>query len=85
MKFDAAKLGLSTGIIFGIVWIICSVFVVIVPTGMMQLSGMMIHGNMGNLGWTMNWAGFLFGLVMWSLLAGGLAGAIAALYNRLID
>ena len=85
MKVDAAKIGLSTGIVFGIVWIICSIFVVIVPAGMMQMSGMMIHGNLGNLGWTMNWAGFFVGLVAWSALAGVLVGATAALYNRLID
>ena len=85
MKVDAAKIGFSAGIVFGIVWIICSLFVSIVPAGMMQMSGMMVHGNLGHLGWTMNLTGFLVGLVAWTVLAGGLAGATAAIYNRLID
>ena len=85
MKLDTTKLGLSTGVAFGVVWVICSLLIVIAPNGVMQLTGYMLHSDLGNLGWTMSWAGFFAGLVAWSVLAGVLAWAAAAIYNRLID
>ncbi|HSR54943.1 MAG TPA: DUF5676 family membrane protein [Alphaproteobacteria bacterium] len=83
MKLDAVKLGIATAIIFAIVWVICSLLVVFAPGPMMQMSGHMLHADLGGLNWTMHWTGFLVGLVAWSLIAGVIVWAVAAMYNRL--
>lgn len=85
MKIDAVRLGVATGIVFGAAWALCSLLVFSMPFGMMRMSGMMVHADFGHMAWAMNWGGFVFGLVGWSILAGLLAWAIAALYNRLSD
>jgi hypothetical protein len=85
MKLDALKLGVATAIVFAIVWIICSILVVIIPGAMMQMSGHMLHADLGNQGWSMHWAGFFTGLVLWSVMPALLVWAIVGLYNRLVD
>lgn len=52
---------------------------------MMQMSGHMLHADLGNMGWTMHWVGFLTGLILWTLLPALLVTAIAAIYNRFVD
>jgi hypothetical protein len=85
MKLDAIKLGIATAIISAISWAICSLLVVSMPSGMMAMSGHMVHADLGHLGWTMTTTGFLVGLVAWSIISGVIVWAIAALYNRLLD
>lgn len=84
MKLDAIKLGFATAIIFALAWIICSLFVIIAPSGMMQMSGHMVHSNFEDMGWSLHWTGFFVGLVTWSVFSGLFVGAIAATYNRLL-
>ncbi len=84
MKLDAIKLGLATAIIAGVAWAICSLFVVMVPGGMMQMSGHMVHSNFTDMGWSLQWTGFFVGLVAWSLFSGLFVWAITATYNRLL-
>jgi hypothetical protein len=85
MALDAAKFGLATGIVFAAFWIVCSALIVVLPTGMMNISGSMVHGDFGGMGWSMNIAGFGAGLVAWSIAAGIVAWAVAAVYNKLLD
>lgn len=85
MKLDAIKLGLATAIVFGVAWIICSLFVIMAPAGMMQMSGHMVHSDFAGMGWSLHWTGFFVGLVMWSLFSGLFVSAIAATYNRLLS
>jgi len=84
MKLDATKFGLATGIVFAAVWLICSALVVAMPGMMMQMSGHAMHADFSGAHWTMTWIGFFVGLVIWSVLGGVLAWAIAAVYNRLL-
>lgn len=84
MKLDAQKFGLATGIVFAVVWLICSAFVVTMPGMMMQMSGHAMHADFSGAQWTMTGVGFVFGLVIWSVLGGLLAWAVAAVYNRLL-
>lgn len=84
MKLDAMKFGYATAIVFAVVWLICSALVVTLPNMMMQMSGHALHADMGTAHWTMTWAGFVIGLIIWSVLGGVLAWAIAAVYNRLL-
>jgi len=85
MKIDSTKFGLATGMVFAVSWLICSLFVAVLPRGMMQMSGHMVHADLGNMGWSMHWTGIVFGLFAWSIIAGLMAWAIAALYNRLVN
>ncbi len=84
MKLDALKLGLATGIVLAVVWVVCSILVVLMPLAMMQMGGHMLHADFGAARWTLHLSGFAFGLVLWSVLGGMLVWAVAAVYNRLI-
>lgn len=84
MKLDAFRLGVATAIVFAIVWIICSLLVVLLPNAMMQMSGHMLHADLGAARWSMHWAGFAIGLILWSLLPAVLVWAVVATYNRLL-
>ena len=84
LKLDSIKLGLATAIIFGAAWIICSLFVVLAPGQMMQMSGHMVHSNFESIGWSLHWTGFFVGLVTWSVFSGLFVWAITATYNRLL-
>lgn len=84
MKIDALKFGFATAIVFALAWLVCSLFVFSMPFGMMRMSGHMMHANLGHMSWALNWAGFIYGLVAWSLIAGFIAWAVASLYNRLV-
>jgi hypothetical protein len=84
MKLDAVKLGVATAIVFAVIWVICSILVVLSPGPMMQKSGHMLHADLGNQGWSMHWTGFFVGLVLWTLLPALLVWTIAAVYDRLI-
>lgn len=84
MKLDAMKLGLATGIVFAAIWVLCSLLVVLLPGTTMQMSGHMIHANLGGMSWTMTGVGFVVGLVLWTILPTLLVWAIAGVYNRLV-
>lgn len=84
MKIDASKFGLAAAIIFAAAWVICSMFVISVPTAMMQMSGHMVHADFGQMSWNLGWIAFAYGLVAWSLVAGIMGWGIAAIYNRLV-
>ena len=84
MKCDANKLFVATAVTFAVFWVVCAIFVTLLPGGMMGLSGHMVHMDLGGLGWSMTMTGFFVGLVAWSLLAGGIVWVMASLYNRLV-
>jgi len=84
MKLDAVRIGAATAIVFAVVWVICSLLVVFVPGVMMEMSGHMLHADLGNLNWTLRWTGFFVGLVAWTALSWVIAWAIAAVHNALL-
>ena len=84
MKIDAIKLGFATAAVFAVAWVICSLFILGMPGSMMQMTGDMVHADLSQMGWQLDFTGFAFGLLAWSLGAGLIAVAIAATYNRLI-
>ncbi len=81
---DALKFGLAVAIIFAAAWVICSLFVISMPTAMMQMSDHMVHVDFGEMSWNLGWIGFAYGLVAWSVVAGIMGWGIAAIYNRLV-
>jgi hypothetical protein len=84
MNIDANKLFVATVSIVAMVWIFCAALVILLPSGMMTMTGHMIHGNLQGMAWSMNATGFFVGLIIWSALAGVIVWLIAILYNKLI-
>lgn len=82
MELNEKSLGLSAAVSFATLWVICSAFVAISPSFMMGLSGHMIHAGLEGMNWTLTMSGFLYGLVLWSFLAGVSGWLIGYFYNR---
>ncbi len=83
MTLDPTKLFVAVAAAFAIAWVICAAFVIVLPAGMMTLSGHMIHTELEGMNWSMNMAGFFTGLIAWSALAGAIAWVSAIIYNRM--
>lgn len=83
MKLQTTNFALACALAALILWIICSLFVMLIPMGMMSLSGHMMHGDFSTLQWQLGMHGFFFGLIAWTITAGVLGWLIAAIYNKL--
>lgn len=84
MTLNEKALGLASASAAAVLWVICSVFVVGMPGGMMDMSGYMVHANFSEMSWEMTTTGFLYGLVIWSVLAGITGLLIGYFYNRFV-
>lgn len=83
MKINSLNFGLASAITAALLWVICSLFVWMIPGGMMNVSSDMMHMDMGRSGWMISPVGVLWGLIAWSLFAGIFAWLLATIYNRL--
>lgn len=84
MKINAIKFGMACAMSAAILWITCSVLVILMPSIMLSMSGDMLHMQLSDMGWHLTLIGAVKGLVAWFVLA-GLAGAmLAAIYNSLL-
>jgi hypothetical protein len=84
MKINPIKFGLACAVTFSLVWIVCSALVMLFPSGMMQMTGGMVHGDLSHLQWDMGISGIIMGLIGWAIVAGTTGGLIAFVYDRLI-
>lgn len=83
MKLDATKFGLAAVCTVAIIWVFCSLLVVMLPGVSMNMGGYMMHADFSGMSWHMGFTGFLLGLILWSLTAGIFAWLLATLYNAL--
>lgn len=83
MQLDPNRLALSFGGTTATLWTICSVFVALVPGQMMSMTGHMLHADASGFAWTMTGAGFLIGLICWTLWAAVAGWLIAWFYTLL--
>lgn len=83
MKLNPTALGFSLAIATAILWTVCSLIVTVVPGFAMDMTGHMMHANLGTMAWTMTVPGFVIGLVIWSVAACVTGWLIASCYNRL--
>lgn len=83
MKINALNIALASAITTAIVWIICSLLVWSMPGAMMNLSGNMMHMELGKVGWMLSPVGVIWGLFGWSLSVGIFAWILATIYNLL--
>ncbi len=84
MKLDAKKFGLASAAAFAVLWIICSILVMVMPMNMMGITGNMVHGDFSSLQWSMGIQGMCYGLIAWSFVAGVSGWLIAIIYNKLL-
>ncbi len=82
MKFNPTALAFSLAITTAILWTICSLIVAIVPGFAMDMTGHMMHSDLGAITWTMTITGFVIGLAIWSVSALVTGWLIATCYNR---
>ena len=83
MDLNSTKIGLAAACTAGVLWLICSVLVIMLPGEMMFMSGHMVHANLEDFSWTLTFTGFLVGLVAWSVIACVTGWLIATIYNFL--
>lgn len=83
MKLNALNFGVATAVAFAIVWIICFIFVWMLPTFSMSLFSDMMHSSDMNMQWHFGLYSFIVGLIAWSLCGGFTAWLIAVVYNKL--
>lgn len=82
MLLNPIKVGLAAAISFSLLWLLCSLFVLLAPAMMLSMSGAMMHMNLAGMGWHLTLAGVLTGLVGWFVLAGLGGWLLAVIYNR---
>ncbi|TNE60271.1 MAG: hypothetical protein EP340_00125 [Alphaproteobacteria bacterium] len=82
MKLDPNALALSAGITAFVLWLACSFFVFLVPVPMMNMTGSMMHADMGHMSWQLNASGFFVGLILWTALSALTGWLVATFYNR---
>ena len=83
MKINALNFALAGAITAAVLWLICSLFVWLMPGGMMNVTTNMMHVEMAKGGWTLTLAGVVWGMVGWSLFVGVFAWMSATIYNLL--
>jgi hypothetical protein len=82
MKLEPGALAIASGATALILWAVCSLLVIALPGMMMNMTGDMMHADMGGMSWSMGVSGFIIGLVLWTLLAALTGWLIATIYNR---
>ena len=83
MKLNANVFGLAAAVTVAVLWVICSLLVVLMPGMSMNLSGYMMHSDFSALQWDMHLTGFLGGLVVWMIFAYAFGWLMAMIYNRM--
>lgn len=84
MNLHAVKFGVACALGASILWIVCSILVMVVPSMMLSMSGDMLHMQLVDMGWHLTLSGVIKGLLGWFIAAGVVGWLIAAIYNRLI-
>ncbi|MGD8325438.1 MAG: DUF5676 family membrane protein [Sphingomonadales bacterium] len=82
MKIDELAFAKALALTSAILWIICAAIVAVLPDMMMSMTGDMMHMDLSDRAWALDWTGFLIGLVLWSVIAGIFGWLIASFYNR---
>ncbi len=83
MILNAFKFGIASAITAATLWLICSVFVMVMPVMMLSMSGDMLHMQLDDMGWHMTLAGVIKGLVAWFIVTGFAGWLLASIYNRM--
>ena len=83
MPLNAFKFGMASAITAAILWLACSLLVMLMPSMMLSMSGEMVHMQQNEMGRHLTLTGVVIGLVAWFVVAGIAGWLLAAIYNRL--
>jgi hypothetical protein len=84
MKLNPIMFGIASAIATAMLWVVCSLLVVLLPEFMTHMTAGMMHDDTASMALTMTWPGFLWGLVAWVVCAGVAGWLLAMIYNRLL-
>ncbi len=83
MNINSTKFGIASGLTASILWLICSVIVMVAPAMMLSVTGDMMHMQFNGMGWNLTLYGVCIGLIAWFAVAGISAWLLATIYNKL--
>lgn len=83
MTLNAFKFGMASAITAAILWLACSLLVMLIPSMMLSMSGEMVHMQLNDMGWHLTLMGVVIGLVAWFVAVGISGWLLATIYNRL--
>ncbi|MFT5452781.1 MAG: hypothetical protein ACI9N9_002279 [Enterobacterales bacterium] len=84
MKLNPITLGIASAITTAVLWVICSLLVVLLPGFMTHMTAGMMHDAVASISLTMTWLGFIYGLICWVISAAIAAWLLAIVYNQLL-
>ena len=82
MKLDENAFAIASGSTAGVLWIICSLIVIMLPGPMSQMGSHMTHGDMSAMTWSLSLPGVILGLIGWVVFAALTGWLFAFFYNR---
>ena len=82
-KSRPRRLGLATGLAMGIAWVICVIFVALVPGPTLALFGWMLHFDLSPFVWALDVTGVIVGGLAWVVFSGLFVWLTAAIYEAL--
>lgn len=85
MQLNEAKFGIACAITAALLWALCSILVLALPSLMLSVTGSMVHMQLQDMEWHLNLAGALVGLLAWVIAAGFSGWSLASVYNRLMN
>ena len=83
MNLNATKFGLAAASAVLVIWLFCSLIVLMSPGMSMNMGGYMMHSDFSGMAWHLGFSGFLYGGILWAVSAGVFAWLMAAIYNKL--
>lgn len=81
MKLNEKAFALACATAFAVVWVVCSVLVMVMPEMMSNMTSKMLHTDWQIMGWHMSITSVILGGILWALLAGITGWLIAKIYN----
>ena len=82
MKLSPMALAIASAVAIAIIWTLCSLLVLTLPTMMSGMTGHMIHAHLESFTWMLTLTGYLIGLIAWSAWAAVTGWLIAVIYNK---
>lgn len=83
MKLDTGLFVISVVVVTVVLWVICSLIVLLYPETSTYVAETMMHLAPGQMQLQMSWSGFLSGLCSWSVLAAFGAWLLIFIYGIL--
>lgn len=84
MKLNQKAFGLSSAILSGVLYVICTIFVVFWPDFSRQILDWLLHQLPALSDFSITWGGFIAGLILFVVFAYVTGWIFAWLYNRML-